>query len=145
PFRPRTVLDQKTREFLRRIQDRLERAVDELLLAERRIVADADDVGMDLFDDWPRRSRPRNQPEIDASESAVITELGECRNVGKQWRALRAIDRQADHGAGLEVRDEILHAEERDRGRAGQHRVGGVAAAAERDAHPIGAALALEL
>src|SRR3954471_6197685 len=45
------VLDQETGELLRRVQDRFERAVDEPLLAEAGLVADAGDILADLVDD----------------------------------------------------------------------------------------------
>ena len=55
------VLDQETGELFRRVQDRFERAVDELLLAEAGLVADAGDILADLVDDRPGRAGGRNQ------------------------------------------------------------------------------------
>src|SRR3954454_22865499 len=104
-------LDQETGGLFRRVQDRFERAVDELLLAEARLVADAGNVLADLIDDRPGRTGSRNQREIDAREIAAIAELGQGRNVREQRRALRPVDRQAVHGAGRQVGDEVLHAE----------------------------------
>src|SRR5262245_66592905 len=45
------VLDEEAGKLLRRVQDRLQRAIDELLLAEGGLVADADHVFPDLVDD----------------------------------------------------------------------------------------------
>src|SRR3954467_6116645 len=80
------VLDQETGELLPRVQDRCERAVDELLLAEAGLVADPGDILADLVDDRPGRAGGRNQREIDARKIAAIAELGQGRNVGEQRR-----------------------------------------------------------
>src|SRR5262249_39494677 len=139
------IVDEEAGKFLRRVQDRLQRAIDELFLAEGGPVADADHVFPDLVDDRLGRARRREQAEIDAGEIAAIAELRQRRNIREQRRALGAVERQARHRAALQMGDEVLQAEERDRRRPRQHGVGGVAAAAEGDGDPVGAALALEL
>jgi hypothetical protein len=55
-FRCSAILDQEAGELLGRAQDRLERAIDELLLAERGITADPGDILADLGDDPLRRA-----------------------------------------------------------------------------------------
>src|SRR5262245_17326268 len=139
------ILDQEAGKFLRRVQDRLQRAVEELRLAEGGLVADADHVFPDLVDDRLGRARRRKQAEIDAGEIAAIAELRQRWNIREQRRALGAVDRQTRHRAALQMGDEVLQAEERDRRRPRQHGVGGVAAAAEGDGDPVGTALAFEL
>src|SRR5205823_1131215 len=51
PFRHDAVGDEKTRKLLGRVQDRLERPIGELLLAEAGIGSNAYDIVVDLVDD----------------------------------------------------------------------------------------------
>src|SRR5262249_26384565 len=66
------ILDEEAGKFLRRVQDRLQRAIDELFLAEGELAADADHVFPDLVDDRLGRARWREQAEIDAGGIAAI-------------------------------------------------------------------------
>src|SRR2546422_8167860 len=55
-FRGGADRDEEAGEFLRRVQDRLERAIDQMLLAKDRVAADAHHVRTNLVDDrlrWP--------------------------------------------------------------------------------------------
>src|SRR5262249_20476599 len=97
------ILDQEAGKFLRRVQDRLQRTIDELRLAERGLVADASHVFPDLVDDRLGRACRGEQAEIDAREIAAIAEFRQRRNVREQRRALGAVDRQARHRAALQM------------------------------------------
>ena len=125
-------------------EHRIERALDEILLRERRIVADRRHVVANFPDDRRRRALRRPEAEIGLGQIGVGTQLLQGRNVREQRRALAGIDRDTVDGAGLQMRDEVADAEERDRRRSGQHAVDRLAAAAKRHAHDVGAGFLLE-
>src|SRR5262249_42667017 len=65
--------DEEAGELLGRVQDRLERAIGELLFAEDRIVGDADHVIVDLVDDRLRRAGGRHQAQKNPRENGRDT------------------------------------------------------------------------
>ncbi|HEX2354241.1 MAG TPA: hypothetical protein VHJ16_15790, partial [Xanthobacteraceae bacterium] len=118
----------------RRIADRRKAALDHVAPAELRLGDDAGGLLADPSDDRTGRAGRRHQAEEGARRIVRIAELDQRRRIGQQRHAAHVIDRQRPHRPGLQVRDEIGDADERDRRRARQDRIRRIAAAAERHA-----------
>src|SRR5215831_15115562 len=85
-LRGRPVVADETCELLGRAGHRLEAALDQVALAESRLVDDTRRLLLQAKDDRFRRSRWSQQAEIGAAREALARPLGNGRNVGEQRR-----------------------------------------------------------
>src|SRR5262249_23635073 len=85
------VVDQELTEFLGRVEHRLERALDHVAAAERRLPRDRHDLAAQLVDERPRDAGGRQQPVERAGVVARKADLAERHRVGDERRTLLAV------------------------------------------------------
>ena len=92
----RAIPDEEPGEHVRRIDNGLKAALDNLMLCEIWLAHDSRDVRVQLGKDRFRCSARDHQREIAADHGISIADLAERRRIWKQWRARRRVDRKGD-------------------------------------------------